>query len=201
MKAIAVYMRVSTDKQDHRMQRHAIDQWLMKHRPKDTVTFYIETESGSKDTRTELGKMQADIEAGKVQTVVVYRLDRLSRKATTALSMLIKWIAGGIEFYATEQPALSASKEDPFRLTKLAMFSEIAEIERETIVARVKSGLAAAKSRGVKLGRVSQVTNEQREIIFTSRKRGIALRTIAAETGLTVSTVYRTLNKSKGCAK
>jgi DNA invertase Pin-like site-specific DNA recombinase len=178
------------------MQRHAIDQWLAKYRPKDLVTFYVETESGSKDTRTELGKLQADIEAGKVQTVVVFRLDRLSRKATTALSMLIRWISQGVEFFATEQPALSASKEDPFRLTKLAMFSELAEIERETIVSRVKSGLAAAKARGVKLGRVSQVTEEQRKMILASRKRGIALRQIAQETGLTVSTVFRTIKSA-----
>lgn len=197
---IAIYLRVSTDKQQTDMQAHAVKEWMDKNRPLAAFRVYQEIESGRNDARVELGKLCADIEAGDIQTVVVYRLDRLSRKATTALSMLIKWIASGVEFFATEQPVLSASKEDPFRLTKLAMFSELAEIERETIVGRVKSGLAAAKARGVKLGKPSKLTVEQLNSIAYMRNCGKTVRQTAAEMGVSIATISRLGNKSKKVA-
>ena len=43
----------------------------------------------------------------------------------------------------------------------LAAFAEIAEIERDTIVARVRSGLEAAKRRGVVLGAPIKVTDDE----------------------------------------
>lgn len=194
---IGIYMRVSTDKQETDMQAHAIQEWLAQHKPMAAYRLYQEIASGKKDDRVELARLSKDIEAGNIQTVVVYRLDRLSRKATTALSLLIKWISGGIEFFATEQPILSASKDDPFKLTKLAMFSELAQIERETIVGRVKSGLAAAKARGVKLGKPSKLTADQLAAIYRARNCGKSMRETAKEVGLSIASISRVEKKAK----
>ena len=197
---IGVYMRVSTISQENTMQAHAIQEWLAQHKPMAAYRLYQETASGKKDDRVELARLSKDIEAGIIQTVVVYRLDRLSRKATTALSMLLNWLTLGVEFFATAQPVLSASKDDPFRLTKLAMFSELAQIERETIVGRVKSGLAAARARGVKLGKPSKLTVQQLNSIAHMRNCGKTVRQTAAEMGVSIATISRLGNKAKKVA-
>ena len=194
---IGLYLRISTDKQQTDSQQHAIKLWLEKNRPMAAFKVYQDVESGRNDKRVELANLCQDIAEGKVKTVVVYRLDRLSRKATTALTLLMGWIANGIEFFATEQPALSASANDPFRLTKLAMFSEIAQIERETIVGRVKSGLAAARARGVKLGKPSTITAEQMAAIYRARNCGKSMRETAKEVGLSIASISRVEKKSK----
>ena len=77
----------------------------------------------------------------------------MSRNATEAIQTLLSLDQLGIRFISVTQPVLNLGPENPFRRTMLAAFSEIAEIERETIVGRVRAGLDAAKRRGVKLGR------------------------------------------------
>ncbi len=188
----AIYARVSTDTQDIDSQTHAIMQWMSTRPVPTSITKYTDLGiSGSRDDRPQFQAMLADIAAGRIDTVVVYRLDRLSRTATTALQLLINWIQSGLEFWAVDQPALSASKDDPFRLTKLAMFSELAQIERETTVRRVKAGLAAAKARGVKLGRQHRLTQEQMGELRTLRDQGNTCRQLAKHFGVSVSTAAR----------
>ena len=68
---------------------------------------------------------------------------------------------------------------------------QIAEIERQTIVTRVKAGLEAAKKRGVKLGAPQKITDAQREQVLTLRQGGMSFRKIAKETGLSYGAVHK----------
>ena len=58
----------------------------------------------------------------------------------------------GSHIYSVTQPVLNLGHENPFRRTMLAAFAEIAELERETIVAQVVAELEAANA-GSFLGR------------------------------------------------
>lgn len=191
MSKVAVYKRVSTDKQDLAMQNHAVDEWLAKQDFGNILEFADEGISGKTTNRPGFQAMLAAIEAGEVGTVVVYRLDRLTRNAVIAMQMIINWMQRGIDFFVVDQPALNATKDDPFRLTKYAMFSELAQIEREATVSRVKAGLAAAKARGVKLGASPKLTLSQRQQIATAIAAGRTYRDVAKELGVSASTVYR----------
>lgn len=189
MTAIACYMRVSTNHQDTDMQRHAIQNWLTDNRPGQEYRFYVDMAmSGSRDDRPEFQKLQRDIDNGSVSAVVVYRLDRLSRKAITAIHLVLDWIKRDLDFIAVDQPALSATADDSFRLTRIAMFSELAQIERETTVRRIKSGLDAARARGKKLGRPRSIPRTKiRELLG----RGVGASEVARQTGVSRRTVYR----------
>lgn len=199
MTRLAIYKRVSTDQQDTASQTYAIDQWL-RTRPVPTsiVEYSDHGMSGTRDDRPQFNAMLADIAAGRIDAVVCYRLDRISRTATTALQLLISWIQSGLEFWPVDQPALAASKDDPFRLTKLAMFSELAQIERETLIRRVTAGLAAAKARGVQLGRRNILSDAQITNLVDLARQGHTCRQLGKQFGVSPATASRLARVAQG---
>ena len=120
---------------------------------------------------------------------MVYRLDRISRNATEAIQTLLSLDQAGVAFISITQAVLNLGHDNPFRRTMLAAFSEIAEIERETIVSRVRSGLKAAKDRGVVLGRPKKFSREQQDHVRELRKKGLTYKAISEQTGLSHGSV------------
>jgi len=188
---IAVYKRVSTDKQDLAMQNHAVSEWMTKRGMSGAVEYADSGISGKTMKRPGIQALIADVEAGKITTVVVYRLDRISRDAISAMRLLLDWMQAGVEFFAVDQPILSLGKDNVMRLTITSLMAELAQIERETICSRVKAGLAAAKARGVKLGAVSKLTQAQRDKVTAGILVGRTYRDVARELGVSPSTVHR----------
>ncbi len=199
MKAIGIYYRVSTGRQDFESQKHDVDRWLENleetKKPKKILIFKDEGISGKTTNRPEFKKMLDTAYAGKIDTIVVYRLDRFSRHATTAIRLILNLDDYGVAFVSVTQPVLNLGHENPFRRTMLAAFAEIAEIERETIVARVVAGLEAAKKRGVALGAPKKLSNEREKEARVLREEGFSIREISKKMGLSVGSIC-TLLKS-----
>lgn len=195
MQKIAIYYRVSTDRQDLESQKHAMENWLEdlaeSKKPKVIFTFQDEGISGKTTNRPEFKKMMTMAVEKKFDTIVVYRLDRFSRDASQAIKTILQLDEYGIGFVSITQPVLNLGHENPFRRTMLAAFAEIAEIERETIVARVKAGLSAAKKRGTKLGRPERLDEEKIEKVQNLRNQGVSLRNIAKEMGISVGLAHK----------
>jgi DNA invertase Pin-like site-specific DNA recombinase len=190
MKRIAVYQRVSTDEQSTRMQQLAIQEWLTANEPTAALTQYVdEGISGRSARRPAFQKMCADVEAGKIDAVVVYRLDRLSRDASTSIRLLLNWIQDGIEFFPVSQKVLMLGKDVPFRLTIMAIFAELAQAESAIMSERIKAGLKAAKAAGKKLGSQRTLSDLTVETIRTLRSQGLSLRKIAAAVNVSHETV------------
>jgi DNA invertase Pin-like site-specific DNA recombinase len=72
----------------------------------------------------------------------------------------------------------------------LAAFAEIAEIERETIVQRVRSGLDAAKKRGTKLGAPAKVSRDKQVEARALKAEGLSFKKIALRLDLSVGSVH-----------
>lgn len=199
MKNVAIYYRVSTDKQDLDSQVQAVEKWLEdladSKKPKKILTFKDEGISGTTLNRPGFQEMLQTCYEGKIDTIIVYRLDRFSRNATTAIKTLLNLDEHGVGFISVTQPVLNLGHENPFRRTMLSAFAEIAEIERETIVTRVKAGLEAAKKRGVRLGPPRKITDEKVEEAQNLRTRGYTLREIAAELDISVGAVHKLLKQ------
>lgn len=193
MKSVAIYYRVSTDKQDISSQKTAIETWLdslpPNKKPLKISHFIDEGISGKTSNRPAFKEMIDLAYMGKIDTIIVYRLDRFSRNATNAIRMLLNLDEAGVAFISVTQPVLNLSHENPFRRTMLAAFAEIAELERETIVARVIAGLQAAKQRGVVLGQPRKVTDTVRQTALQLRKEGQTIRDIAKNLKLSVGSV------------
>jgi DNA invertase Pin-like site-specific DNA recombinase len=198
MKHVAVYYRVSTDKQDIASQQNAIETWLDQihpdKKPKSVQYFTDEGISGKTEDRPAFKKMIDDAYAGRIDTIIVYKLDRFSRNATSAIRMLLNLDEVGVAFISITQPVLNLSHENPFRRTMLAAFAEIAELERTTIVARVVAGLQAARKRGVELGPPRKITNEIAELAQKLRNEGKSIREIAKELQLSTGSISKLLS-------
>ena len=195
MKNVAIYYRVSTDRQDLDSQVQAVEKWMaeLPEDKKPTKTSVFKDEGISGKTMKRPG-FQAMLQAGyehKIDTIICYRLDRFSRNATTAIKTLLNLDEAGVAFISVTQPVLNLGHENPFRRTMLAAFAEIAEIERETIVTRVKAGLEAAKKRGVKLGAPIKVSAETQHQAMELRRQGRTIREIAKELSLSVGKVHQ----------
>jgi DNA invertase Pin-like site-specific DNA recombinase len=201
MKAVGIYYRVSTERQDLDSQKHAVENWIAKlppeKQPKRTFVFQDEGMSGNDSTRPGYRQLLDQAFAKKIDTILVYRLDRLSRNASEAIKTLLTLDEAGVAFISVTQPVLNLGHENPFRRTMLAAFAEIAEIERQTIVTRVKAGLEAARQRGVKLGKPSLDTPELRAQIREKRTAGLSLRAIAGELNLSYGLIQKLANLSE----
>lgn len=86
----AIYGRVSTVSED---QAHALEQQLsrLRRRAEDLegpVTEFVDVMSGTRDDRPQLQKMLAQCAEGKLKTVVVTRLDRMSRSTIHGAKLL-----------------------------------------------------------------------------------------------------------------
>lgn len=197
MKKVALYYRVSTDRQDLASQRGAVEGWLEQlpeaKRPKEISVFNDEGISGKTINRPAFQAMLDAAYSGKIDTIIVYRLDRFSRNATTAIRLLLNLDEAGVAFISVTQPVLNLGHENPFRRTMLAAFAEIAEIERETIVMRVRAGLDAARKRGVRLGAPPKISAEKQQEAQSLKAQGLSYKAIAAQLDLSVGSVHRLL--------
>lgn len=192
----ACYYRVSTEDQDIDSQRYAVESWIASLPPDkkpDQVRIYQDQRSGSRDSeskRVGFQAMKRAVEAGEVSGVVVFKIDRLSRDAVNLMYLLMDWIRADVEFFSVSQPIFMMGRENPLRLTMLAFFAELAQIERDVLIQRVKAGMAAAKARGVRFGKEPWVvTPELREKTLELRSKGLTVRDIAGVLGVSKSTV------------
>ena len=87
-KMIGVYVRVSTAGQDLKSQEPDLKAWLKANRKGRRVRWYRDKFTGTTMRRPGMIELEADVHAGQVGTVVVWRLDRLGRTAHELLSWL-----------------------------------------------------------------------------------------------------------------
>ncbi len=147
---VAIYCRVSTADQSCERQERELRNYAK--RAKMTVAgVWKETASGSKDNRSQRQAVLALAQARKIDAILVTELTRWGRSTMDlihTLQQLESWrvsviAQSGLQFdLKTSQGKLIAS-----------IMASLAEFERDLIRERVKSGLAAAKARGNKLGR------------------------------------------------
>lgn len=188
---IAVYYRVSTDKQDLTSQEQDVEKWLADKEYTSLEIYKDEGMSGSKTNRPEFQRMLAKCADGLIDTIITYRLDRFSRDASTAIRLILELDDKGTAFISVTQPVLNLGHDNPFRRTMLAAFAEISQIERETIVTRIKSGLDAARKRGQKLGPPIIVTEDMKRQAKLFRRRGWSIGKIAKRLDISRTKVFQ----------
>src|SRR3989338_5361259 len=133
MQHLGLYYRVSTDRQDLASQKHAMEVWVdaLPAQPLSITLYEDSGISGKKSQRPQFQQMLQDAFDKKLDTIAVYRLDRFSRDASTAIQLILQLDTCGVAFVSITQPALNLGHHVPFRKTMLAAFAEIAEIERD----------------------------------------------------------------------
>src|SRR2546423_2260261 len=127
----------------------------MKRHHYKSVQWFENHESATTLQRQAFQKLQAAIFAGKVDTVVVWKLDRLARSLKEGVNVLADWCQRGVRVIAvTQQIDLSG----PVGHLIASLLFGIAEIELQHAKERQTAGIAVAKQRGVYTGRQQGTT-------------------------------------------
>jgi len=101
--------------------------------------------SGGSMERPSLERLLRDIEAGKVDCVVVYKVDRLSRSLLDFARIMEAFDRKGVSFVSVTQQFNTTSSMGRLTLNILLSF---AQFEREIIGERIRDKIAAQKRRG-----------------------------------------------------
>jgi len=160
MKVIA-YTRISTDQQDLEKQKHLLLDYAQKE--SWLIDEFIEVAiSSRKNTKLrKIDELLEKLEKGDV--LLVAELSRLGRNMLETLNIINTLSEKGIKVVFVRQPELSTTASHAKLL--LAIYSYFAESERDSISIRTKQGLAAAKAKGVKLGRPKGSKNKKARVL------------------------------------
>ncbi|XWN33586.1 MAG: recombinase family protein [Devosia sp.] len=105
--------------------------------------------SGGSMERPALGRLLADVEAGLVDIVVVYKVDRLTRSLADFAKIVERFEAHGVAFVSVTQAFNTTSSMGRLTLNVLLSF---AQFEREVTAERIRDKIAASKAKGMWMG-------------------------------------------------
>ncbi len=199
-KRVAVYTRQSVDRGDEYgstdAQREAIVAYVTSQRAHGWVALAApyddRGESGSTLDRPAFKRLLRDVEAGDVDVIAVYKIDRLSRSLLDFTQLMRRFEERGVEFVSVTQQFSTSTSVGRMTLNLLATF---AQFERETISERTRDKIAATRRKGMWTGghlvlgydavdgklRVNAAEAERVRTIFDLYRQARSLHPVAAE--------------------
>ncbi len=192
----AVYARVSTSNhgQDPEVHLSEVRDYCNR-RGWDIAAEYVDRGiSGSTERRPALDRLLADCRKRLVDAVVVYRYDRFARSLRQLVNALEEFRALGIQFVSLHE---GVDTSTPNGRLVFGIFASIAEFERELICDRVRSGIAAARAKGKRLGRPPVHVDTAK--VEALRGQRSSIRQIAFQLGCSRSLVHKILIEGSRC--
>jgi DNA invertase Pin-like site-specific DNA recombinase len=188
---IACYCRVSSARQKTDSQKPEISRWLQGNGiDLSTVEWFEDKETGRVLKRPAFDRLQKVIFAGRVKTVVVWKLDRISRRQRDGVNLLADWCDRGVRVVAvTQQIDLNGVVG---RMVASVLFG-LAEIESEYRRERQAAGIAVAKEHVVYRGRQRGTTKALPGRAQELRDHGFLVQEIARALGVSQRTAFRYL--------
>ncbi len=147
---VVLYARVSTQDQNTDTQVTALRDYCARMGYQVAEEYVDQGFSGKDNKRPEFERLLADMRQGRLDTIVVYKLDRIGRSVIHLLNLFEEFKNRGVGFISLTQNINTQTAEGRMFLKMLMV---LAEYERELIVSRTLDGLARAKRQGKKLGR------------------------------------------------
>jgi len=151
----AIYARVSTDERlgqafnSLHAQREAGENFVASRRADGLVALPDEYSdggfTGANTNRPGLQRLVADVEARRIDCVVVYKLDRLSRSMRDFLNLLDLFDRHDVSFVSVSQ---SFDTSTPIGKMTLNLLASFGEFERHVISERTRDKMRAARRRG-----------------------------------------------------
>ena len=138
--------------------------------------------SGGNTDRPALQRLLADVRAGKVDVIVVYKVDRLTRSLADFAKLVELFDKHGISFVSVTQQFNTTTSMGRLTLNVLLSF---AQFEREVTSERIRDKIAASKRKGLWVGGMAPLG-------YDTRERKISVNKTEAET---VRTIFRSYLK------
>src|SRR5436305_5603878 len=189
----AIYTRVSTD--------HGLDQEFNSLDAQyDAASAYIKSQahagwalirpryddggySGGSTDRPDLQRLLDDIRARKIDVIVVYKVDRLTRSLADFAKLVELFDAQGVSFVSVTQQFNTTSSMGRLTLNVLLSF---AQFEREVTGERIRDKIAASKKKGMWMG-------GNVPLAYEADERALVINPAEAETVRRIFALYREL--------
>jgi DNA invertase Pin-like site-specific DNA recombinase len=192
---IAAYLRVSTDQQSHDSQRLEMEDYCRRRGWAD-VRWYTDTASGANQGREGLAALMDQVRRGKMDAVVTFKLDRLARSLCHLAQLIAEFQAHRVALVCPSQ-GIDTSNANPAAMLQINVLAAVAQFEREIITERVNAGIAAARHRGVRLGRPSKA-HRHAGAVAAMAVEGFAAAEIARKLGMPYSTASEMVREFRG---
>ncbi len=116
--------------------------------------------SGGTMARPALQRLIGDVRSGRVDVVVVYKIDRLTRALADFAKMVETFEAVGASFVSVTQQFNTTTSMGRLTLNVLLSF---AQFEREVTAERIRDKISASKAKGIWMGGLSPLGYEARD--------------------------------------
>ena len=180
------YARVSTDDQNLNLQRDALKQLGCDQIFEDQL-------SGAKAERPGLREALKYARSG--DTLVVWRLDRLSRSLKDLIEMVAKLDERNVGLKSLHEAVDTSSTSGKLIFH---IFGALAEFERNLIRERTQAGLIAARARGRKGGRPKALNQDKRALaIKLYDEKNHTVKQICELMGISKPTLYTYISAAK----
>ena len=191
---VAIYCRVSTADQSCDRQERDLRAFA-KRAGFEIVAVFKETASGAKNDRVERNKVMALARACKIDAILVTELSRWGRSTQDLVQTLDDLHGWKVSVLA--QTGLSYDLGTASGKLMRTIMAGLADFERDLIRERVKSGLQAAKARGVVLGRKEgqRPSDKKAKKALDLHREGLSYRLIGRNVGLSKNTVMEIVRR------
>ncbi|EPZ52199.1 resolvase, N-terminal domain protein [Bacteriovorax sp. BAL6_X] len=188
----AIYLRVSTQRQDLASQRLRAENYCKSQSYSvEDYLIYEDKISGAKSDRIALNKLIEDCRNDLIDTVIVVSLSRLSRSLRHLLDVANELASMSVKLISiNEQIDFST----PIGKMILSVTGSIAELEKNQISDRVKRGLEHAKAQGKRIGRERVIC---RETVISLHKKSLTNIEISKIVKASPSSVSRIIKAYK----
>jgi len=183
----AIYMRVSTEDQKLNAQEQSISLFLNQKGIIEHTKYADHAYSGKDIDRPQFKQLLNDIKQGKVERLIVWKLDRLSRKLKDLIKLLDEFQEYGVKIISVHE---NIDMTTPHGVAMVHMIGVFAQLERDMGIERTKAGIAAARADGSPWGAPKTIGNDVRCKIKELRKQNVSYRVIAKQLKISVTSVF-----------
>ena len=135
--------------------------------------------SGGSMDRPGLARLLTDVEAGRIDVIVVYKVDRLTRSLADFAKMVDLFDGAGVSFVSVTQAFNTTSSMGRLTLNVLLSF---AQFEREVTAERIRDKVAASKRKGIWMGGAVPMGYDVKDkALIANPREANAIRTIFSE--------------------
>ena len=189
MKKVAIYSRVSTNKQTVDNQKQELER--VANQMNWTITGWYEDQgiSGSKSDRPQFNELMKKVVQREIDIVAAWSVCRLGRSLTDLVNFLNQLYSRKIDLYLHKQ---GIDTSTPSGKAMFQMMGIFAEFERDIISERVKAGLARSKSQGTILGRPKIIDKVAKQVLEL-RQKNFGMIKIAKQLKIGTGTVQKVL--------
>ena len=192
-KIVALYARVSTDKQTVDMQTSELEEFIKRRGWKLFDTYIDQGFSGKNTNRPAFNAMMTQARERRFDILLVWKLDRLSRSLKDLINTLDDLSSFGIDFISFKDRQIDTTTASGRLL--FSVMASMAEFERTLTSERIKAGLANAKRKGKTLGAKRKLTPALFQKGLEMKNNGLSNRQIAKELSISEGTFRYWLRK------